>query len=485
MTTVSFQATAKYKRQANLVLIEKQQINNGNFLFSFPSLKREILSLRRTQRFTAENGEVFPLIIDKRFILLIGVGKKEETSLTTLRITIRKAFLSSYLNKIREIELIPHDKDDATIQAIIEGIYIGTYAWRKYKTEEKNDKIPRINKIFITVQDKKIYQDTITISQGVNLTRDLINDNADVVHSEYLQRIIKGLVKNKKHISLEILNRKELQQRGLNLHLAVNKGSKKEPKLIIAHYHGATSQEPTYAIIGKGITYDTGGLNIKPSGSMETMRMDMSGAAAVIGILKNTVSLGIKKNVIFVTTIAENAVDAESYKPGDVFKSYQGKTVEIGNTDAEGRLVLADAIAYIVKNYNPDYIIDIATLTGACVIALGNDYTGLVCNDDAFARRLVHCSNETDDRIWRLPTYPELKDSVKSLYADIKNVGFPKGAAGALTAAEFLRQFINNKKWAHLDIAGSAFAEGQGRWYYSYGATGASVRLLTSFLLKP
>ena len=185
--------------------------------------------------------------------------------------------------------------------------------------------------------------------------------------------------------------------------------------------------------------------------------------------------------MLFVCAIAENLIDARSYKPGDVFKGYSGKTVEINNTDAEGRLVLADAISYVVKNYKPARLIDIATLTGACVVALGHDYTGLMTTDDNLSRALVHASNATDDRIWRLPIYPELKDHVKSSIADIKNTGL-KGAAGAISAAEFLRQFTSDTPWAHLDIAGTSYVEGGSRWYYSFGATGAGVRLLTNYL---
>src|SRR3989338_1422600 len=212
------------------------------------------------------------------------------------------------------------------------------------------------------------------------------------------------------------------------------------------------------------------------------MRQDMSGAAAVVGILKNTIALNLKKNILFVCALAENAIGSESYKPGDVLRSYGGKTVEIGNTDAEGRLVLADAMAYVVKNYKLARLIDIATLTGACVVALGHDYTGVVTNEEKLFQKLRQAAEETDDRIWRLPNYPELKEAVKSPIADIKNVGFPKGAAGAITAAEFLHQFIEGTPWAHLDIAGTAFVENKERMYFGHGATGAGVRLLTPFL---
>lgn len=339
-------------------------------------------------------------------------------------------------------------------------------------------------KIRIIANTKKSYEETATICQGVNLTRDLVNDNADTVTSTFLENIIKGLIQKKNNISTEVLNKKELKAKGLNLHLAVNQGSQKEPKLIIVKYKGSSQKDNYTAIVGKGLTFDSGGLNLKSTSHIETMRHDMSGAAAVIGVLKNVISLGVKKNIIFATAIAENCIGPGSYKPGDIIKSYSGKTVEIANTDAEGRLVLADAISYVVKNYKPNKIIDIATLTGACVIALGYDYSGLITTDDTLTKQLMRASNDTDDWLWRLPIYPEISEYIKSKIADLKNIGLPKGAAGASTAAEFIRQFTEGVRWAHLDIAGTAFVEGEGRMYYGYGATGAGVRLLTNYLRK-
>ena len=367
---------------------------------------------------------------------------------------------------------------------MIEAVLIGTYRWKKYITKKKEDKTIE-DKSFVLIADKKkSYEEAVAVCGGVNLTRDLINENADVAVSTFLEKTIRALVKGKSNVTLEVLNKKEMVAKGLGLHLAVNQGSSQEPKLVIVRYKGAAGKGWSTAFIGKGMTYDTGGLNLKPTGYIETMKMDMSGAAAVIGTLKNILALKPKKNILFVCGIAENVTGSRSYKPGDVLTGYAGKTVEVANTDAEGRLVLADAISYVVKNYKPGQLVDIATLTGACVVALGHDYTGLVSTNDKLARNLVHVSNETDDRIWRLPSYPELKNSVKSKIADICNLGFPKGAGGMITAAEFLRQFTDGTTWAHLDIAGSAYVDNDSRWYFGHGATGAGVRLMTRFLQK-
>ena len=479
---ITFRSPAKFDKEAALLVMTQEQIDKKSFAFKGSQLQKDILSLLKAGKFSADNGEVFPIISENKLVLLLGVGKQQELSLTTLRTSLKKALQSSFLSKIETVEIVPHEQNEKSIGAVIEAVLIGTYAWKKYQAKDKGSKVIDQKKIWIATAAKKSYEEVIKICDGVNFTRDLVNDNADKVTSVYIEQTIKEIVKGKKEIALEILNRSELKAKGLNLHLAVNQGSRNEPKLIIAKYNGASAKENFTAIVGKGITFDTGGLNLKPTGSMETMRIDMSGAAAVIGTLKNTVNLKLKKNILFVVALAENVIGSGSYKPGDVIKSYNGKTVEIGNTDAEGRLVLADAIAYIVKNYKPNTIIDIATLTGACVVALGYDYSGLMSNDDGLAEKLLRAANETDDRAWRLPIYPEIKEHVKSLIADIKNIGLPKGAAGACSAAEFLRQFVDNTKWAHLDIAGTAYSDGPGRMYFGYGATGAGVRLLTEYL---
>jgi leucyl aminopeptidase len=461
---ISFRPHVKYDKDATVVLLTAGQTH--------ARFKKDL-----------EKGEIYPVIEGAKTFLFVGLGKTDKLSLTDLRIQVRKAFLSGYLSKTKTIEILPHSKDPGAVIAIIEGVAIGTYVWDKYKSKNKNDKTIHLKQVTMAVETKKIFNDAVTICQGVNLTRDLVNDNADTITSAYLEKTVRGLIKGKKHIRLEILNRKELKSRGLNLHLAVNQASNKEPKLIIVRYDGGNKNEGHTAIIGKGMTFDTGGLNLKPTGSIETMKIDMAGAAAVCGLLKNVLSLGIRKNLLFVLGIAENSIGSAAYKPGDVITGYAGESVEIGNTDAEGRLVLADAFAYLVKNYKPAKMIDLATLTGACVVALGFDYTGLFSNSDELARQLLDASSKTDDRAWALPVYPELKEYIKSPIADLKNTSNIKGA-GASTAAEFLHQFTEGTTWAHLDIAGSSYTEGAGRMYYAYGATGAGVRLLTHYLLN-
>jgi len=481
-SVITSSATPKFDKQATVLLITREQINDRRFNFKNDRLTQQIAAVHNLSQFNAENGDIFPLVEKGRLILLVSVGKTKDLSSTSLKITVRKALLSAFLNKVKNIEIVPFEDKENNVRAVIEAVAIGTYKWKKYLTAiDKEDFTEK--KITVVTKDKILFEKTLQICGGVTLTRDLVNDNADTVTSDFIEKTIRGLIKSKKNVSMEVLNRKELKARGLNLHLAVNKASPKEPKLIIVKYAGAGKNQKYTAIVGKGVTFDTGGLNLKSSGHMETMRIDMSGAAAVVGTLKNVLTLGLKRNILFVVGLAENVIGSQAYKPGDVFKSYDGKTVEIGNTDAEGRLVLADAMAYIVKNYKPTKMIDLATLTGACVVALGYDYSGLMSNDDDLAEKLLSSAKATDDRAWRLPLYPELKDHIKGQIADIKNTGL-KGAAGTISAAEFLRQFVGDTKWAHLDIAGTAFVDGSSRLYYGHGGTGVGVRLLTDFLIK-
>lgn len=480
---ISFRPTAQFDQPAAVLLVTEEQLKANRVKdFNWPSLDEELHGLVKNKQFSGKSGELFPLSSDQQLVLLAGLGKEEDLNPTALRIAIRKILRSAYLKKTSGVEIVALQKqqDDTTIIAIIEGILIGAYIWEKYKSKDE-DSFSGEKSYIIIAAEKKRYQDAITICQGVNLARDLVNDNADLVTATFMEQKAKKLCADQKNCELDILGRKELSAKGLNLHLAVNQGSANEPRLIIVRYHGSAKKGYDVALIGKGLTFDTGGLNLKPTGSIETMRSDMSGAAAVLGTLQNALHLKIKKNILFVCAMAENAIGSRSYKPGDVIKGYSGKTVEIANTDAEGRLVLADALAYVNATYQPKQIIDIATLTGACVVALGQDYTGLLSNNDALAQKLIAAANQTDDRVWQLPLYKELKDCMKSPIADLKNTSNIKGA-GTITGAYFLQQFVDKTPWAHLDIAGTAMVEKDARLYFNYGATGAGVRLLTEYL---
>lgn len=450
-------------------------------------LNDSILEIMKGEIFTGKAEEILPVIKGEKVCVLVGLGEEPDSiSMRKLGELTKSALQTKPLNSQKPIAVIPASAKENTIHVVVDGMKLGLYKWNKYVTKKNGNSDFSESEIVLITEHTDLVMRLSGICDGVNLARDLANENADVADSQFLEDKICEIVGEDPRCSIEILNHIELQEKGLNLHLAVNQGSLKEPKLVIVTYRGAGENDLFTALIGKGITFDSGGLNLKSSGAIENMRMDMCGAAAVIGTLYNTLQLNVQCNAYFVCGLAENAIGSKSYKPGDVLVSYSGKTVEICNTDAEGRLVLADAISYMVDRYQPDTIIDIATLTGAVVHALGYEYTGLMANDEQLAADLLDASKKTDDRAWELPLYAELQDHVKSTIADIKNVGESK-CAGTISAGEFLRQFAvwksETQKWAHLDIAGTSKPK-KSIGYFESGATGAGTRLLTQYLLQ-
>ncbi|MBI1391022.1 MAG: hypothetical protein GC154_21555 [bacterium] len=437
--------------------------------------------------FSGEEGEIIPLTADGRAVVLVGCGDKPGGwTMRKVGAALKKALQTKPLTPKRPALIVPWRDDETWALGCVYGASLGLYKWDRYLTPKEDAPLPRDWRLTVLSKRGAAIEREALICDGVNFARDLGNENADVADADFFEKTIRKLVGDDPRCRVEVLNEAELREQGMNLHLAVNQGSAKPPKLIIASYRGGKKKAPCTAFVGKGMTFDSGGLNLKPSGGIEDMRFDMCGAAAVAGALKNTLALGPACNALFVCVMAENAIGPRACKPGDVVRGYCGKTVEIGNTDAEGRLVLADANSYIAKNYKPESIINIATLTGAVLIALGLDHAGLMSTHDDLAESLMKSAETSDDRVWRLPMYEELRDHVKSDVADIKNIGLPK-LAGTLAGAEFLRQFAqhDNEKqaWAHLDVAGTAMPNRE-VGYFSPGAAGAGVRLFTHFLLN-
>ena len=481
---IKFAPRASFTKPAALVLLTSEQAKAAKFTSSVNPVAAAVNAALGSGRFEGGKGEVLPLLVGKCLVVLFGVGKEKGLTMASLRVLVRRALMFGYFRKAADIELVPHKDEAAVIRAVMDAHLLGTYAWKKYITRKKDDKTVDNKTLHIAAAEKAEYGRIARVAACANFARDLVNENADVTNAEYLEKTVRGVLKGKSGFSLEVLGPRELKQKKFGLLLAVNQAASKEPRVVIVRYNGGKKGEPYTAVVGKGLTFDSGGLNLKPSGSMETMRCDMSGAAAVIGALKAAFELKLKKNVIFAFGAVENAIDANAYKPGDVFISYSGKTVEIGNTDAEGRLVLADVLSYVIARYKPARVVDLATLTGACVVGLGNDYAGLMSNNDGLAAEVLASAEATDDRAWRLPMYPELKDMIKSKIADIKNTSNQRGAAGTMTGAAFLQSFVGETPWAHLDIAGTAFVDGDSRMYFGHGATGYGVRLITDLLEK-
>lgn len=456
----------------------------------FSKLNPLLQGLLETQDFKASEGEVVYLyaqgLPEKRLVLL-GLGTKEKVTTEKLRRAYANISKSCHQRKIKEINLIfpqiPSFSEEALARGVSEGLLLANYAFIKNKHDSiKEDKPALLEKVnFVggsgtSTETAKKYK---KIAEAVYFARDLVNGNADDVTPQHLSQIAKDLAKHHGLIKTTVFDKKRIEKEKMGLLLAVNRGSSLEPAFIIMEYKGNPKSKDVTVVLGKGITYDTGGLNLKPTGSMETMRCDMGGAATVMGTLMAVAALGLKVNVTGVIASTENCIDAHSYKPGDVYQSHAGKTVEIGNTDAEGRLVLADALSYITKQLKPSRIIDFATLTGAIEVALGSVNTGLMSNDDALADSLIRAGSDTYERLWRMPLHEEYRDQLKSDVADIKNVGGRGG--GAITAAIFLQEFVDKCPWAHCDIAATAFLS-ENKFYHPKLGTGIGVRLMVDFL---
>lgn len=421
-------------------------------------------------------------------VLLLGLGAKKPCLPDTLRKAYSSALKSARSKKLESINFLLPETDligrDMLCCAVVEGVLLTEYTFDQLKGDATKAEIraPFSNICFcgFNKKDEALLKKTHTVIRSVNFVRDLVNGNADDVNVDTLKEHAKDFEKKYSSVKTTILDKKALEKEKMGLILAVGKAALREPAIIILEYKGNPKSKEKIAIVGKGITYDTGGLNIKVGG-METMKCDMAGSAVALGIIQAAAELKLKVNLVSVLAVAENAIGPASYKPGDVFRSRSGKTVEISNTDAEGRLVLADAICYTEDKYAPNLLIDFATLTGGVVIALGEEATGLFSNNDALAKAIEQSGERTHERVWRLPLYPEYKENLKSCIADIKNSGSRKASAGS--GATFIQQFVKSVPWAHLDIAGTAYlSELKSYPYHTTLATGVGIRLLIDFL---
>jgi len=321
-----------------------------------------------------------------------------------------------------------------------------------------------------------------TIAENTNYSRQLVNEPAEYMTPEQIESEAKKL--NGKNIKVTVLGKKELQKLGLNGILSVGKGSVHEPRLIILEYKGAGASDKSTVIVGKGVAFDSGGLHVKPFGYMETMKCDMAGAAAILGTIKIASELGLKKNIVGVIPACENMINGEAYKPGDIIKMFNGKTVEVMNTDAEGRLILADAMAYAEKTYKPETLIDLATLTGAVIVAIGSYTAGLITNNETLAASLKKAGEESYDRVWEFPFFEEYQDMIDGDVSDLCNISKKMDkSAGTIAGGVFLSKFVDKAKWAHIDIAGTAYLN-EGKDYNNKYATGSGVRLLIYYFMR-
>lgn len=418
-------------------------------------------------------------------VILVGLGKEKELDTAKVKKAAASAFRKACELKAAAAAIVPptvgQKKIDAksTAQLITEGAILGTYKFEKHKT--KNGKPVSIKRVEIAETSAKALREAkegirrgTAIAEAVCTARDLVNEPANIVTPSYLAEQAKSAAKEL-GFECSVFGRSDIEKMGMNLILAVAKGSHEEPKFIVMRYSSPEASK-TIAIVGKGITFDAGGLNLKPSAGLDGLKNDMAGAAAVLAAMKAIAILKPKVNVIGLIPAAENLPGGGATKPGDVVTGLSGKSVEINNTDAEGRLLLADAVAY-AEQQGVDQIIDLATLTGACIVALGRSIAG-VFGDQKIVDKLIAAGEECGEKLWQLPLHPEYEESVNSDFADMKNAA---NEAGAITGALFIKRHIKKTPWAHIDIAGPASSD-KDSGFITKGGTGFGVATILNYL---
>lgn len=419
----------------------------------------------------------------KNYIIL-GLGKEDKLTQEAYKKAISKAVKEGVKRKldyitidIKELNVFPDDYIKTRV--IAETAILAAYKFNKYKTQDK-EKEAKDLKILLKNGVDEALQEGKNLGESTIVARDLINEPANVMTPQALANEAKKRAKES-GFEVQIIEKKEIKKMGMGAFLAVAEGSEKEPVLIVMRYlNDPENPKEINGIVGKGLIYDSGGLSIKPTNSMLEMKSDMSGAASVIGAFTALAKGKVKTNAIGVIAACENMISGKSYHPGDIITTMAGKTVFIGNTDAEGRLTLVDAVSYIIEKEKVSNVLDIATLTGAAVVALGDTTTAVLSNNDAFYDEIAEASKEADERIWRLPLFDDYREKLKAKEADLTNSA---GNPGTITAAMFIEAFVQDKPWVHLDIAGTSWTEKEYD-YYSVGGTGYGVRTIYHWLNK-
>lgn len=480
----------KRKKADFLVLPYWKEAKKSVPAADYAKIESHLKPILKTGDFSGKEGETFIIypegLLETR-VLLLGLGERKGITVERLRRAFAAATKFGMQKKLHAVNIVIPKIDtlseDELVQGLVEGLLLPNYLFSQNRSESGQESGPTtlqsIGLIGISKAGLEKAEEVLTICEGVYFARDLVNGNADDVTPQFLAKVAKGVEKTLPGVHTTVFDKKRIEKEGMGLLLAVNRGSSLDPVMIISSYRGDPKSKEHTVLVGKGVTYDTGGLHLKPYGSMETMRGDMAGGAVVLAALKVAAELKLKVNLTVVVPSTENCIDARSFKPGDIYQSYSGKTVEIGNTDAEGRLILADALAYACDHLKPTRIIDIATLTGAMEIALGPEGIGLMSTDDALSEKILAAGDKTFERVVRFPLFEEYLENLKSDLADLKNIGGRPG--GAIIAGVFLKSFVQNIPWAHLDIAPIEYFS-EVRRYHPKCGTGIGVRLMVEFL---
>jgi len=433
--------------------------------------------------------------IGARRILLVGLGEKKKATLDTVRKAASNAARKSVEMKVETISLALHRAFggrfdlSAMARAAAEGTYFGSYRYDEFVTDSENGRLDLLKVEIIDSDSAKAKKLNKGLSSGLAIgkaqsyARTLANRPANIINPAKLAAVAKELARGLKRLGCTVFDEKQLAAKGMGGVLAVGSGSQNKPRFIVLKYDPASKaagRQPTVALVGKAITFDSGGISIKPAEKMDEMKLDKTGGITVLGTMKAVAELGLPVNVYGIIPSAENLPSGTSYRPGDIITTFSGKTVEVQNTDAEGRMILCDALSYAVRQ-KCDIIIDIATLTGACRVALGKYMAGLMGNDERLIKQLQRAAEDSGEKVWPMPSGDEYAEEMKSKIADLKNIGSKWG--GACTAAAFLRQFVGDAKWAHLDIAGTEMVDKSTEFSVA-GSSGFGVRLLTTYLVN-
>lgn len=447
----------------------------------------KIESALKRQRFDGDAGSVAELFVDEdgtsRRLLVVGTGSDSASAEAAEKLggtAAARLLTSGETHAVIDVGGLGFDADAAARVALAAALR----SWRydRYRTTLKDKQKPTLKKVTVVgggdgAADRwrNRWQ---PVFEGVGFTRSLVTEPANVIYPESFVERCREL--SKLGIEIEVLDGEQMKKLGMGALLGVGQGSVRDSRLLVLRWNGGAQGTPPVAFVGKGVTFDTGGISIKPAQGMEAMKWDMGGAGAVAGAFKALALRKAKANLVGICGLVENMPSGNAQRPGDVVTSMSGQTIEVINTDAEGRLVLADAITYVQRNYKPDTIVDLATLTGAILVSLGHEFGGLFTPDDELAGKLLEAAKESGDELWRMPLGEPFDRLIDSQIADVKNVGPREG--GSITAAQFIKRFVDDGvKWAHLDIAGMVWADKAGTTY-AKGATGYGVRLIDQFV---
>ena len=476
---INYKNSGSKKVSSNLVLFVDEKFNTGglkkhisNDEFSYISDLLKTSDLKKDLLFFEINS--------KKTIFLVSIKKDLKTS----DIESLGAKFHSYINYDKKNDYFINtetinNKIENFVGYFLHGIKLKSYEFNIYKSK-KNKKHISINVIGnknkISVQNQLRFK---ALEEGTFFARDLVSEPGNILHPDEYAKRINSL--KKFGLKINIYNEKKLKKLGMNALLGVGQGSIRGSYLVTMEWNGSRNNSKPLAFVGKGVCFDTGGISLKPAKFMEDMTYDMAGSATVVGLMKNLAIRKAKINAVGVVGLVENMPGGNAQRPGDIIKSYSGKTIEILNTDAEGRLVLADALTFTEKKFKPEFMVDLATLTGAIIVSLGSEYAGLFSNNDKLSKQLLSAGEKVDEKLWRMPLHKNFDKLIDSKNADMQNINYV-GGAGSTTAAQFLQRFILNKTpWAHLDIAGMAFSK-YGGALNSGGATGYGVRLLNKLI---